>query len=188
MPSNVFRWDELEIIRKDAEILFGGGQKPEKKQREQGCDYLEYVLCLVYAYGWHDAEEIVGIVPFPDGKDTETVNLEIEDKTFRERITEDSSYEEVLRIIDTEAHRDYNTGVFDAAKASGANVRKMWNTMLDDKVRETHRYLEGIEIGIDDLFYSESGASALYPGGFGDPTEDIGCRCFLTLRVVLNDE
>lgn len=184
MPSNVFRWDELEIIRKDAEILFGGGQKPEKKQLEQWCDYLEYVLCLVYAYGWHDAEETVGIVPFPDGKDTETVNLEIEDKTFRERITEDSSYEEVLRIIDTEAHRDYNTGVYDAAKGSGANVRKMWNTMLDDKVRETHRYLEGIEIGIDDLFYSESGASALYPGGFGDPTEDIGCRCFVTLTVV----
>ena len=62
--SNIFHWDELEIIRKDAEILFGGSTKPDKKQLSEWCDYLEYVLCLVYAYGWHDAEEIVGIVPF----------------------------------------------------------------------------------------------------------------------------
>lgn len=184
MPSNVFRWDELEIIRKDAEILFSAAERPDKKQIEQFCDYLEYVLCLVYAYGWKDAEEIVGIVPFKDGEDTKVVNAEIADKTFRERITEDSSYEEVLRVIETEAHRDYNTGVFDAAEGSGKNVRKMWNTMLDDKVRETHRYLEGIEIGLNDLFYSESGASALYPGGFGDPMEDIGCRCYLTITVL----
>lgn len=179
--SNVFHWDELEIIRSEAEILFNGKQKPEKKKVEEFCDYLEFVLCLVYAYGWHDAEEIVGIVPFKDGGDTETVNLEIEGKTFRERVTEDSSYEEVLRIIDTESHRDYNTGVYEAAEESGVPVMKRWNTMLDDKVRETHQYLEGIEVGLDDLFYSESGASALYPGGFGDPEEDCGCRCYVTL-------
>ena len=179
--SNVFHWDELEIIRKDAEILFNGMKKPEKKKIEEFCDYLEYVLCLVYAYGWHDAEEIVGIVPFKDGNDTETVNADIAGETFRERITENSSYEEVLRIIDTEAHRDYNTGVYEAAQESGVPVKKMWNTMLDDKVRETHQYLEGIEVGLDDLFYSESGASALYPGGFGDPIEDCNCRCYVTL-------
>ena len=178
--SNVFRWDELEIIRRDAEILFSG-KKPEKKKVEEFCDYLEFVLCMVYAYGWQDAEEIVGIVPFKDGDDLKTVNADIAGKTFRERIEEDTSYEEVLRIIDTESHRDYNTAVYEAAKSSGVPVKKLWNTMLDDKVRETHRYLEGIEVGLDDLFYSESGASALYPGGFGDPEEDCNCRCFVTL-------
>lgn len=182
--SNVFRWDELEIIRREAETLFNGFEKPTREQVERFRDYLEFVLCLVYAYGWHDAEETVGIVPFTDGKDTETVNLEIEGETFRERVTEDKSYEEILRIIDTEAHRDYNTGVYEAAKESGVPVMKRWDTMLDDKVRETHRYLEGIEVGIDDLFYSESGASALYPGGFGDPMEDCGCRCYVTLTRV----
>ena len=179
--SNVFHWDELEIIRKDAEILFGGVKKPEKKKVEEFCDYLEFVLCLVYAYGWHDAEEIVGIVPFKDGIDTETVNAVIAGETFRERITEDKSYEEVLRIIDTESHRDYNTAVYTAAKTSGVPVKKMWNTMLDDKVRETHRYLEGIKVGIDDLFYTEDGDSALYPGGFSDPMNNINCRCAVTL-------
>ena len=184
MPSNVFQWDELNIIRKDAEIMFGGLERPKKEDVEKFCDYLEYVLCLVYAYGWKDAEEIVGIVPFKDGIDTKTVNADIAGETFRERITEDKSYDEVLRIIDTESHRDYNTAVFDAAEASGVNVRKMWNTMLDDKVRETHRYLEGIEIGLNDLFYTDDGDSALYPGGFSDPMNNINCRCIVTLSVL----
>ena len=179
--SNVFRWDELEIIKGNAETLFGSGKKPEKKEIKEFCDYLEYVLCLVYVYGWHDAEEIVGIVPFKDGMDTKTVNAEIADKTFKERITEDSSYEEVLRIIDTESHRDYNTGVYEAAKESGVSVKKIWGTMLDDKVREQHRYLEGIEVGLNDLFYTEDGDSALFPGGFSDPTNNINCRCVVTL-------
>ena len=180
--SNVFHWDELEIIRKDAELLFKRAEKPSKKEVEQFCDYLEFVLCLVYAYGWHDAEEIVGIVPFKDGLDDTTVNLEIENKTFRDRITPDKSYEEVLRVIDSESHRDYNTGVYDAAKESGKeNLKKKWVTMNDDLVRDTHDYLEGMEVGLDDLFYTYTGASALFPGGFGVPEEDINCRCAIVL-------
>ena len=181
--SNIFHWDELEIIRKDAEILFGSST-PSRQEKEEFCDYLEFVLCAVYAYGWHDAEEIVGVVPFEDGKDTETVNTEIKGKTFRDRLLdEDKSADEVINLINTEAHRDYNSGVFDSAKGSGiSGLKKTWATMLDDKVRETHRYLEGISVGLDDLFYSESGASALYPGGFGDPMEDCGCRCYLIIE------
>ena len=181
--SNIFHWDELEIIRKDAEILFGGSTKPDKKQLSEWCDYLEFVLCLVYAYGWHDAEEIVGVVPFTDGRDIETVDKEIEGKTFRERITEDSSYEEVLRIIDTESHRDYNTAVFEAAKESGVDgLKKTWNTMLDDKVRESHRFIEGVSVGLDDLFYTDNDDSALFPGGLSLPENNINCRCFVTLE------
>ena len=181
--SNVFRWDELDIIRKDAENLFGGHKKPSKKDVEQFCDYLEFVLCLVYAYGWKDAEEIVGIVPFKDGFDDTAVNLEIAGETFRDRITPDKTYEEVLKVIDTESHRDYNTGVYDAAKESGqSDLRKKWNTMRDDRVRDQHDYLDGITVGLDDLFYTYTGESALYPGGFGTPELDINCRCWVTIE------
>ena len=165
--SNVFHWDELDIIRKDAEILFKAGTKPTKKDIKQFCDYLEFVLCLIYAYGWKDAEEIVGIVPMKDGSDDKAVNLEIKGETFRERIGDDSSYEEVLRIIDTESHRDYNAGIYDAAKGSGIEgLSKKWSTMKDDKVRDTHDYLEGMVVGLDDRFYTYDGDSAMYPGGF----------------------
>lgn len=178
--SNIFHWDELEVIRSSTVQYFS--KKPDKKRLREFCDWLEFVLCLVYAYGWHDAEEIVGIVPFKDGSDDKAVNLEIDGKTFRERITEDSTPDEVLRIIDTEAHRDYNTGVYDAAKVSGIpSLRKKWRTMMDDRVRDPHSYLEGVEVGIDDRFYTYTGDSALYPGGFGVPELDIGCRCVVEL-------
>lgn len=181
MRSNVFHWDELEIIRKDARLLFNG-KKPDKKRLEEFCDYLEFVLCLIYAYGWHDAEEIIGTVPFPVGLDNKTVNLEIENKTFRDRITEDSTADEVLRIIETESHRDYNTGVYDAAKTSGIpGLRKQWFTAMDEKVRDTHRYLEGAVVGLDDAFYTFDGDSAMYPGGFSLPENNINCRCAVAI-------
>ena len=184
MPSNVFNWDELNIIREDARILFGRQQKPSKKEIEDFCDYLEFVLCLVYAYGWHDAEEIVGIVPFEDGLDDKTVNLEIDHMTFRDRMMEkEHSVEEAIRLIDTESHRDYNTGVYDAAKKSGIpNLKKKWNTMNDGKVRDEHFYMEGMKVGIDDFFYTYTGDATLYPGGFGVPELDVNCRCWVTIE------
>lgn len=183
MPSNVFNWDELNIIREDARILFGRQQKPSKKEIEDFCDYLEFVLCLVYAYGWHDAEEIVGIVPFKDGLDDKAVNLEIDHMTFRERLmNKPYTAEEAIRLIETESHRDYNTGVYDAAVKSGkTNVRKKWVTMMDGRVRDTHEYLEGMEVGINDRFYTYDGDSAMYPGGFALPQNNVNCRCGISL-------
>ena len=183
MPRNdgVFRWDELNIIREDAQILFSSERKRKPEVLRDFCDYLEFVLCLIYAYGWQDAEEIVGIVPFEDGLDDKAVDLEIDGKTFRDRITEDSTVEEVLRIIETEAHRDYNTGVYDAADRSGKNVRKRWYTMRDDRVRDTHDYLEGMTVGLHDRFYTYDGDSALYPGGFSTPQNNVNCRCGISL-------
>ena len=177
------QWDELNIIRADAEMFFSPKVTRTKEELERFCDYLEFVLCLVYAYGWKDAEEIIGIVPYRDGLDDKAVNLVIDGKTFRERITEDSTLEEVKRIIDTEAHRDYNTGVQDAAEESGVpNLRKKWQTMRDDRVRDTHDYLEGAVVGIDDRFYTYDGDSALYPGGFEKAENNVNCRCWVVLQ------
>ena len=177
-------WDELNIIRKDAELFFDPKVTRTKKELERFCDYLEFVLCLIYAYGWHDAEEIVGIVPFVDGLDDEAVNLEIDGESFRDRITEDSTLEEVLRIIETEAHRDYNTGVYDAADQSGkSGIRKRWITMMDERVRSTHSYLEGAVVGLHDRFYTYDGDSALYPGGFMLPQNNVNCRCIVALQA-----
>lgn len=100
-----------------------------------------------------------------------------------EKQIDDLSEEGVLRIIETESHRDYNTGVYDAATVSGLSVKKRWNTMLDDKVRDTHSYLEGTTLDLEDRFYTYTGESALFPGGFGTPEEDCNCRCFVTLTT-----
>lgn len=182
MNNPVMQWDELNILRKEAVKFFG--KKRKRKEIDHWCDYLEYVLCLVYAYGWKDAEKIVGIVPFKDGLDDTTVNLQIDGKTFRDRVTEDTTPDDILRLIDTEAHRDYNTAVFDAATLSGKKgIRKRWYTMLDDRVRDTHQYLEGMTVGLNDRFYTYDGDSALFPGGFMLAQNNVNCRCIVLLQA-----
>lgn len=187
--SNVMDWDELNIIREDAKQFIRQAleRKPAPKTVEGFCDYLEFVLCTIYAYGWNDASEMIGLaVPMPTGIDDKSVNLEIAGKTFRDRIIEQVeklSEEGVLRIIDTEAHRDYNTGVCDAGKTSGLPLKKQWNTMMDEKVRETHDYLANTIVGIDDRFYTFDGDSAYAPGGFEDPENNVNCRCWITLAM-----
>lgn len=184
--SNLFKWDELELIRTEAERMMALPLQEREKQTERFCDYLEYVLCLVYAYGWQDAEEIVGIVPFRDGLDDKCVNLEIANKTWRERVKEvllTGTVAELERIIDTETTRDYNTGVTDAANESGVpGIKKRWNTMLDERVRDQHMELEGQTVGLDDLFYIGDD-SAYAPGGFSLPENNVNCRCSLTLQL-----
>lgn len=184
--SDIMNWDELNLLRSSAvDLLREYRQKKDKQAVDRWCDYMGFVLCLVYAYGWKDAEEIVGIVPLKDGLDDKTVNLEIEGETYRDRIQtqlDADSLEGILRIIETEAHRDYNTAVYDAGKTSGeTDIKKEWRTMMDDRVRDPHFYLEGVKVGIDDRFYTYTGDSALYPSGFGVPELDINCRCWVTL-------
>lgn len=185
MSKTIFEWDELTILRESVPELLRSYQQKDRKAVRRWCDYMEFVLCLVYAYGWKDAEEIVGIVPFKDGLDDKAVNLDIDGETFRDRIERqlaEDSPDGILRIIDTESHRDYNTAVYDAGKESGiSGLKKQYNTMDDDKVRDTHSYLEGMVVGIDDYFYTFDGDFALAPGGFKNPQNNVNCRCWITL-------
>lgn len=182
----VFEWDELNLLRESVPDFVAEYRKNrDHALLRRFCDYMEFVLCLVYVYGWQDAEEIVGIVPFKDGFDDKAVNLDIDGETFRDRVLKQAdldSEDGILRIIDTEAHRDYNTGVYDAGRESGVSgLKKRWNTRMDDKVRDQHAYMEGMTVGLDDLFYTYSGESALFPGGFGVPDLDVNCRCTVSL-------
>lgn len=85
----------------------------------------------------------------------------------------------IARVIETEAHRMYNNGGFDRAVAAGAKKKK-WQTMMDEKVRETHEYLSGDSVDINERFYTFDGDSALTPGGFELPENNVNCRCWLS--------
>ena len=182
--SRLFEWDELNLIREEAHRVMS--LPKEKRDPKRFCDYLEFVLCLIYAYGWQDAEKVIGSVIMPDGLDDKAVNLDIGNKTFRDRaedVINDGTIGELLRIIETESVRDYSAGVVDAGKQSGqSGIRKRWNTQLDDRVRDAHMELEGVTVGIDDLFYTADD-SAYAPGGFEDPSLNCNCRCYITLQA-----
>ena len=56
---------------------------------------------------------------------------------------------------------------------------KTWRTKKDERVRDTHRFLEGVTIPIDQRFWTIDGDSAMTPGGFTLASNCVNCRCFL---------
>lgn len=84
----------------------------------------------------------------------------------------------IIRILETEMHRDANEAALETARHAGAKT-KTWQTMMDDKVRETHDYLLGVTVGIEDDFITFDGDKAQAPGLFELPENNINCRCEL---------
>lgn len=90
-----------------------------------------------------------------------------------------------MRIARTEGHRIQSAAAFDAqheAKNAGADIVKQWDSTLDGRTRDTHRELDGQIRELDEPF-EVYGMTAMYPSDFGDPAEDINCRCALLQRA-----
>lgn len=90
-----------------------------------------------------------------------------------------------VTIARTEGHRIQCQAAMDAqykAKSAGADVLKQWDSTLDGRTRETHRRLDG-QIREVDEYFEVDGKKAMYPGGFGDPSEDCNCRCAMLQRA-----
>ena len=88
------------------------------------------------------------------------------------------SADEAKAVIDEKSHRIANTSALDTANKAGA-TQKTWVTMMDDRVRETHDYLEGMTVGIGEDFYTYDGDHAPAPGGFELAENNVNCRCEL---------
>lgn len=96
-----------------------------------------------------------------------------------------------LNIARTETLRAVQTGNFEAyqqavesGKIAAQNVRKVWNSAHDNRVRHTHRELDGESVGLNERFVSISGARLLYPLDPDAPlAETVNCRCGLTYRI-----
>ena len=66
------------------------------------------------------------------------------------------------------------------ATETGRDVYKTWQTMQDDRVRETHDYLEGMTIPLKEKFKTLDMDEADAPGGFTLPENNVNCRCWLS--------
>lgn len=63
-------------------------------------------------------------------------------------------------------------------------VTKRWRSAGDDRVRHTHRALNGDEVGFYEAFRSPSGATLRFPGDPEAPIhETSGCRCSMEFRI-----
>lgn len=90
------------------------------------------------------------------------------------------------RIVRTESHRIREAASLNSVKfaeSKGIIMKKTWNTVKDERVRNNHARLDGKTLSIDKLFKID-GYEAEAPGQFGFPEMDINCRCYLAYEIV----
>lgn len=111
------------------------------------------------------------------------VDRAIAGKTWRDRVNDyyenGGTLADIVRIAETETHRDANEAAYITAKANGATT-KTWHCMMLPTSRDSHIYLNGTEVPIDGEFYSFMGGSTQFPGEWGIADEDCNCYCFCT--------
>lgn len=87
---------------------------------------------------------------------------------------------QAMRIVRTESTRAYSQGhleVYREAEEAGVQARKRWIATLDTRTRDTHGELDGQYADEKTGMFSINGYEVEAPGMFGDPAEDINCRC-----------
>ena len=184
-------FDELNALRYS--LVYGQYTDADGKRRYVSTyadleDEFEDILILSYILGNKAAGEMLGIEPTVDVDAMEkAVNKKIADKTWRERLREQldggGTVEDIMRIAETESHRDTNEAIYDMARASGMGLYKTWQTMGDDKVREAHQEIQGQTVPFDDMFVTWDGHEARFPGDFDVPELNVNCRCFLSVST-----
>lgn len=92
-----------------------------------------------------------------------------------------TSEADMQRFLECECNRMFNTGVVLAGK-NVSGITKTWETMGDEKVRDTHWWLEGETIPYEEEFITFDGDSAQAPGMFQSASNNVNCRCWLTLH------
>ena len=93
-----------------------------------------------------------------------------------------TSTDRTIKIAETETNNSANYTELQEAKENGY-TSKTWVTMNDNKVRATHRAVDGMTIGIDETFMVGN-AEMRFPCdeemAFEYPEELANCRCILT--------
>lgn len=192
--------DELSVVRQEIDADFAMPIEERRKRKADRIDEILELLILSYVYGNEAANDMLfgsefleslGFDedrPIPVEVDSlnEAVYKRVADKNWEQRITEyyDSetgTADDVYRVVDTDSHRLYNDAILNVGERSDGAVWKTWETMLDDRVRDTHEYLQSMRVPINSRFWTFDGDSARYPGDFADPQNNVNCRCRIRL-------
>ena len=181
---SILPFDELNRFNESIRAQFDGIRLEEKPEEEEDIiDELLDLFLLAYAMGNEVTNDNLSSDWMPPVDEVmKVVDAKVAGKTWRERVKDyfanGGTGEDIARIADTEMHRIANTAALDTAKQAGAKS-KTWVTMLDERVRSTHDYLEGETVGIDDDFYTYDGDHAPAPGLFELAENNVNCRCEL---------
>lgn len=182
--ASIMPFDEINRLKETLPEFFENGRIKSKQALDSLLDMLEDLFLLSYANGVEatNLSLLSNIEPTLDDV-MNTVDKKVAGKTWRERVEDyyanGGTEGDIVRIAETESHRDSNEAAFKTAKAAGA-TRKTWHCMMLPTSRDTHIYLDGVNSPIDGEFYSFKGGSTQFPGQWGIAEEDVNCLCWLT--------
>lgn len=72
---------------------------------------------------------------------------------------------------------------YERAEEMGIEMVQEWVATMDDRTRESHRILDGVQVGVGESWETENGPIA-YPGDpAADPADTWNCRCSVRGRV-----
>lgn len=113
------------------------------------------------------------------------------DETYHNLMTRDIAAGDLAEQVDTAAtnlargvasYARSETGIQTAGRLGA--VWAIWKTRHDDRVRNTHRGLDGNKVPYGGTFVTDTGALIRFPGDPEAPIEETaGCRCHLTYRL-----
>ena len=97
-------------------------------------------------------------------------------------------------IARTESMASFGASQMEAARQAmekggldPSQVKKIWRSAGDGRVRDSHRLLNGVEMDVDGLFRSpETGALMAYPGDTehgAHGRDTVNCRCWQEIKV-----
>ena len=186
----LFPWDQLNLLQTKIQALtieyeFGGTKRRYIPARKCEDLILEFLIDS-YLMGCNFVTDSMGMDPVGADEDEmyDSVYKKVAGKNFIERVSEyckTGAIEDIMRVADTDSHRVFNDSELRTAKKVGATT-KTWNTMMDDRVRDTHAYIQSMTVGVEDEFYTYDGDHAPAPGQFIDAENNVNCRCWLTFK------
>ena len=183
--------DEINALEDRLKVHFdddGKGRIKSRQDAEEIIDELLDLFLIAYASGVTATSTELGTVRSPSVEDIDAaVFAKVAGETWKQRVMDyyDSggTLYDIQRIAETDATRIYNQGALDTVSVNNAQdgTVKRWVTMMDDRVRDTHSYLEGMEVPYNARFYTYDGDSAEAPGMFSLPENNINCRCVVEI-------
>lgn len=189
-------FEQLETLRTELESDFAGGMDQRKRNKQRRIDEILEMLIIAYMFGNESGNTMlygdIGTddlpIPIQVGAMNDSVFRKIADKTWEQRVNEyldneTGTVDDIIRVVDTDTNRIYNDAILDVGERADGSVMKTWETMMDEKVRDTHDYLQSMTVPIDRRFYTFDGDSARYPGDFTLPQNNVSCRCRISLSL-----
>lgn len=183
---NPLPFDEINKFKETLSTHFENGKVRSERDRADIIDEMLDLFLLAAANGSAFANESLG-TDYNIGMKTavDIIDREVAGKTWRQRVNEyfdnGGTEADIVRIAETEAHRDSNEAGYVTASKVGATT-KVWHCSMLPTSRDSHIYLNGTEAPIDGEFYSINGGSTQFPGEWGIAEEDVNCLCWLTFK------